>query len=251
MTPAELSLERVSKRFGRVVVAENLELIFGSGETIGIVGPNGAGKTTLFSVISGDIEPDNGTVRIGERDVTALPGHRRTRMGLGRTYQVPRPFEKMTVFENALVATHQGAGLSGSKARDTAFEALEQVGLAGYVNIYAGRLALLNRKRLELARAVATRPRILLLDEIAGGLTEPEVDELITLVQSLREQRLTIVWIEHVVNALTKTVDRMLCLAGGAIVADGAPREVLADPTVRELYLGQGPQAEPGREVGT
>lgn len=157
---------------------------------------------------------------------------------MGRTYQVPRPFDHMTVFENVLVSVHQGAGLTGREAWGRADEVLQRTGLIEQVNLPAGRLALLQRKRLEVARAWATDPKLLLLDEVAGGLTTPEVSELVELVKQVHQSGVAIVWIEHVVQALTSTVDRLLCLAGGRIVADGDPAEVMVDPEVRELYLG-------------
>lgn len=233
-----LSLRGISKSFGQVIVATELDLDVAAGETLGIVGPNGAGKSTLFAMISGDLRPDSGTVRFDGADVTDVAPHRRTRSGMGRTYQIPRPFEKMTVFENVLVCAHQGAGLRKRAAIERAAEVLDRTDLLGVANLTAGSLGLLQRKRLEVARGLATDPRMLLLDEVAGGLTEPEVAELVALVRDVHAQGIAVVWIEHVVHALTATVDRLACLAGGRIVADGDPHSVLEDPTVRELYLG-------------
>ncbi len=247
-----LVLDGLSKSFGRVVAAENLNLVVGAGEALGIVGPNGAGKSTLFNVISGDLSPNHGTIVFDGNDVTRQNPYKRTRAGMGRTYQVPRPFDHMTVFENVLVSVHQGAGLAGREAWGRADEVLQRTGLIEQVNLPAGRLALLQRKRLEVARAWATDPKLLLLDEVAGGLTTPEVSELVGLVKQVHQSGVAIVWIEHVVQALTSTVDRLLCLAGGWIVADGAPADVMADAEVRELYLGGGLEtaaasdAEPG-----
>jgi branched-chain amino acid transport system ATP-binding protein len=234
-----LSLRGISKSFGQVTVASGLDLDLAPGETLGIVGPNGAGKSSLFAMISGDLRPDSGTVRFDGVDVTDVPPHRRTRSGMGRTYQIPRPFEKMTVFENVLVCAHQGAGLRKRVAIERAAAVLDRTALLGAANATAGSLGLLQRKRLEIARGLATDPRMILLDEVAGGLTEPEVAELVTLVRDVSAQGIAVVWIEHVVHALTASVDRLACLAGGRIVADGAPHAVLEDPTVRELYLGQ------------
>ena len=159
-------------------------------------------------------------------------------MGIGRTYQIPQPFEHMTVFENALLAAQQGARTRGRESYDAAYRALERAGLAALANRPAGSLALLHRKRLELARALATDPRILLLDEIAGGLTDAEVVELSDVIRTLQGEGIAVLWIEHVVRALLSTVDRLLCLANGALVADGEPREVLASDAVRRVYLG-------------
>lgn len=241
---ALLGLDGVSKSFGRVTVAKELTLEVGAGEALGIVGPNGAGKTSLFAIISGDLRPDDGHVWFEGKDVTHVSPHVRTRAGIGRTYQVPRPFEQLTVFENVLVSGHQGAALRGKDAWSNSMEVLERTGLVDLANTPAGRLSLLQRKRLEVARALGTNPRLILLDEVAGGLTEPEVLELVGVVREVHADGLAVVWIEHVVHALVEAVGRMVCLAGGSLVADGTPAEVLADPTVRELYLGGGPETD-------
>jgi branched-chain amino acid transport system ATP-binding protein len=234
-----LRLEGLSKSFGKVTVATDLSTTLAAGETLGVVGPNGAGKSSLFAMIAGDLTPDSGKVIFDGDDVTGLPPHRRTRAGIGRTYQIPRPFEKMTVFENVLVCATEGAALSRRAAVELAGSTLDRAGLLREANAPAGSLRLLQRKRLEVARGLATDPRLLLLDEVAGGLTEPEVAELVLLVREVNAAGIAIVWIEHVVHALTATVNRLACLAGGRLVADGAPHLVLADPVVRELYLGQ------------
>lgn len=244
MSEQLLTLTGISKRFGLVTVAKDLDLAVRPGEALGVVGPNGAGKSSLFAMISGDLRPDNGRVWFSGRDVTSVPPHARTRSGIGRTYQIPRPFEHLTVFENVLVCAHQGAGLKGKQAWSSTMEVLDRTGLADLANTKAGRLPLLQRKRLEVARALGTGPSLLLLDEVAGGLTEPEVVELVAVVRDLNDGGLAIVWIEHVVHALVKTVERMVCLAGGNIVADGTPAEVLNNQAVRELYLGGGPEGE-------
>jgi len=238
MTGAPLALDGVGKRFGQVLVADHLSLTVGAGELLGIVGPNGAGKTTLFAMISGDVRPDAGEITLAGRPITALAPAARTRLGIGRTYQIPRPFEHMTVFENVLTGAVHGARLGHAQARESALRVLALTGLLGFANQPAGRLNLLARKRLEVARALATGPSVLLLDEVAGGLTDPEVDELLEIVGALRAEGLTVLWIEHVVHALLRSVDRLVCLAAGALIADGAPAAVMADRTVREVYLG-------------
>src|SRR6266581_4061229 len=226
-----LELTGVSKRFGRITVADSLSLRFSAGETVGIVGPNGAGKSTLFAMIAGD-------VRVDGRSVLRLDPATRCRMGIARTYQVPRPFENMTVFENLLVAAFRGGRLSRTKEYTVAARTLEETGLSQDANRPAGRLGLLQRKRLELARGLATQPRILLLDEVAGGLTDPEVAQLVQIVEDVRQRGVAIVWVEHVVHALTRAVSRMICLAGGRLIAQGDPQTVLANPEVKEVYLG-------------
>lgn len=233
-----LQLEGVSKRFGQVVVGEAITFQLMQGDAVGIVGPNGAGKTSLFGMISGDISPDSGVISFEGENVARLSPAKRARAGIGRTYQVPRPFEHMTVFENTLLAAQQGARARGHKSYDIAFGALERTGLALLANRPAGSLTLLHRKRLELARALSTSPRVLLLDEIAGGLTDLEVNELTTIIRSLRADGIAVLWIEHVVRALLSTVDRLICLASGVVVADGEPKEVLASDAVRFVYLG-------------
>jgi branched-chain amino acid transport system ATP-binding protein len=238
MTTPLLELDHVTKRFGRVVIAEDLSFSVGAGDTVGIVGPNGAGKTSLFGLISGDLSPGSGQVTFGGRTITRLPPGVRCRLGIGRTYQVPRPFVDMTVFENVLVAAQQGGGLRRKASYAAAAEALERTGIAGEANLAAARLGLLQRKRLEIARALATRPTLLLLDEVAGGLTDPEVTVLVEIVRGINAEGITVIWIEHVVRALTSLVDRMLCLYGGQFVGDGDPASVLANPKVREVYLG-------------
>jgi branched-chain amino acid transport system ATP-binding protein len=242
-TATVLELDHVTKRFGRVAVADELCLDVRADELLGVVGPNGAGKTSLFSIISGDLAPDRGRVVFGGRLVNGLDAAARCRLGIGRTYQIPRPFEQMTVFENVLVATQAGAGLRRRLANERAFSVMEGTGLARYSNRRAGRLGLLDRKRLELARALATGPRLLLLDEVAAGLTDPEVDELIAIVREARASPgdggpVAVIWVEHVVRALASTVDRLICLDEGVIIADGRPEKVLADPKVKEVYLG-------------
>src|SRR5580700_7623504 len=198
-----LELHHVTKRFGRVVIAEDLSFTVDAGETVGIVGPNGAGKTSLFGLISGDLTPGAGQVNFAGRNITRLDSAARARLGIGRTYQVPRPFTDMTVFENVLVAAQQGGGLRRRTSYTAATDALERTGMIGEANLPAARLGLLQRKRLELARALASQPKLLLLDEVAGGLTDPEVAQLVEIVRGVNAEGITVIWIEHVVRALT------------------------------------------------
>jgi branched-chain amino acid transport system ATP-binding protein len=235
---ALLELDSVSKRFGQVLVADRLSLAVAEGATLGVVGPNGAGKTSLFGMISGEIRPDSGEVRLGGTRLAGVSTAKRAKLGIGRTYQVPRPFTGMTVFENVLVAAHQGGGMRSSAATSRALDVIDECRLDGFANTVAGRLGLMSRKRLEVARALATGPRLLLLDEVAGGLTDPEVAELVEIVRGVNARGVTVVWIEHVVRALVSTVDRLMCLAVGRLIADGPPREVLGRNDVRELFLG-------------
>ena len=207
------------------------------GEALGVVGPNGAGKTTMLHLAAGQLRPDAGRVRLGGRDITGLPARTRCQLGMARTYQVPQPFSGMTVYENVLV----GATLRSVppvSAHGASLEALELAGLTGHANRLAGSLTLLERKRLELARALATGPRVLLLDEVAGGLTEPEVHQLVATIRRVRQAGVSIVWIEHIVHALLSVADRIVAINFGRKLIEGDPRTVMASPEVRDVYLG-------------
>ena len=236
--PSLVELEGVSKSFGSVRALQDVSLRVEEDEALGIVGPNGAGKTTLLNVVGGSLRADRGRVVFAGRDLTRLPGHEHCRAGIARTFQIPRPFAGLTAFENVLVGATYGRLRGGGSQAGACVEALERTHLLPKANTVAGRLTLLERKRLELARALVTQPRILLLDEIAGGLTEPEVDELIDTVQSLRAQGITIVWIEHIVHALLRVVDRLVALAAGRKLLDGDPRTVIQSAELRDVYLG-------------
>jgi branched-chain amino acid transport system ATP-binding protein len=236
--PALLELDGVSKRFGQVLVADGLSLGVPDGAMLGVVGPNGAGKTSLFAMVSGELAVDSGDIRFDGRSILGMDTARRCQLGIGRTFQVPHPFVGMTVFENTLVSAQQGGGLRRGAATDRALDVIEQVGLGQHANTAAGRLGLLSRKRLEVARALATGPRLLLLDEVAGGLTDPEVAELVTIVRAVNQTGVAVVWIEHVVRALLSSVDRLICLAVGQVIADGEPRAVLARQQVKDIFLG-------------
>lgn len=235
---ALLRLEGIAKSYGSVVVADAVDLELAEGEAVGVVGPNGAGKTSLLDLVTGLVRPDSGRVLLDGHDLTGVAVHARCRAGIGRTFQVPRPFGGMTVFENVLVAAVHGGGARPGDAVPACVAALERTGLLERANLVAGTLPLLARKRLELARALATGPRLLLLDEIAGGLTEPEVAELVATILALRAEGLTILWIEHIVHALLSVVDRLVAIDVGRVLADGDPRTVMASPQVQQVYLG-------------
>ena len=233
-----LALRSVSKSYRTLKVTDDISFTVEAGETLGILGPNGAGKTTLFNLISGDVKVDAGRVDYDGRDVTRLAPHQRCRGGIGRSYQVPQPFGHMTVFENLVTAACFGAGQSEREAWSTAHEVLAQTGLLPHANEPAGSLRLLDRKRLELARALATRPKLLLLDEIAGGLTEHEAAVLVAELKRIKSTGVTLVWIEHVVHALLALADRLFVINFGCRLAEGEPRAVMADPEVRRVYMG-------------
>ncbi len=234
----QLQIEDVRQQFGALTVLNGITVAVPPGQALGVVGPNGAGKTTLLDIVAGGRRPAGGQVRLAGHDVTTSSAAHRTRLGLGRTYQVPRPFASMTVFENALVAAARGAGLRRQAAYQAAYAALRRAGLAGKADVAAHRLTLLERKRLELARALATQPSVLLLDEIAGGLTEPETDALIDTIREVHAAGTTIVWVEHIMRALTQVVQRVVCLADGRLLFDGTPQDMLRDQHVQRAYLG-------------
>jgi branched-chain amino acid transport system ATP-binding protein len=235
---ALLNITGLAKRFGAVVVADDLSLNVQPGEAIGILGPNGAGKSSLFGMITGTLRADAGRVSFEGKDITALPPEARCRAGIARSFQVPQPFGGMTVFENLLVAARFGARLPESAAYNECLRILTDCGLASRANQPAHSLRLLDRKRLELARALASRPKLLLLDEVAGGLTEHECHDLVALIRSLHASGITIIWIEHVVHALLASVNRLLVLYGGKFIADGAPDLVIHQREVAEIYMG-------------
>src|SRR5215470_15229316 len=233
-----LTLEKISKRFGAIVIAEQLDLALAQGEALGIIGPNGAGKTTLFGIMTGTVRADAGRVLFQDGDITHLPPPRRCTLGIARSFQIPQPFGAMTVFENLVVAAAFGgkSGEHGSYAR--CIELLDRCGLADKANRYAGALTLIDRKRLELARALATSPRVLLLDEVAGGLTEHECVALVDLIKAVRKQGVSIIWIEHVVHALLAVIDRLVVLHNGGFIAQGEPRTVIKSAAVTDIYMG-------------
>jgi branched-chain amino acid transport system ATP-binding protein len=233
-----LRLDAVDKAFGRVRVADKLTLTVKEGEALGILGPNGAGKSSIFNLVTGHLKPDSGGFFYRGEDITALAPSARCRRGIGRSFQVPHPFTGMTVFENVLVGAMFGADLREVEATRLSLAILEQTGLGPKANRLAGALTLLDRKRLELARALATRPQVLLLDEIAGGLTDDETHALTESISALHRSGVAVVWIEHVVRALLRVVERLIVVNTGVILADGVPDAVIQSRAVQEIYLG-------------
>jgi branched-chain amino acid transport system ATP-binding protein len=241
--PIVLSAQNLVKRYGSLRALDRVSFHVRSGEAVGIVGPNGAGKTTLFGALAGTFSVNEGSIDFGGAPITHASAEARNTLGIARTYQVPRPFLGMTVFENMLVAARAGgAAGSAAEATDLAADVLDRTGLMPLANKVAAATGLLDRKRLELARAIATRPRVILLDEIGGGLTEAELMQLIALIDSLKAGGMTIVWIEHILHALLKVVTRLVCMAEGRVLAEGDPQEVMKDPAVRRAYLGSDPE---------
>lgn len=233
-----LELDHVAKRFGALKVSDDVTFDVAPGEALGIIGPNGAGKSTLFNLITGNLRVDAGRVAFDGVDVTRMPPMARCHAGVGRTFQIPQPFEKLTVFENLVVAASMGSRKAESEVTDRCADILVKTGLIDRANTLAGGLGLLQRKRLELARALATDPKLLLLDEIAGGLTDAECRSLVETISGIHAAGVTIVWIEHVLHALNAVVQRLLVLNFGKVIGIGKPEEIMASSAVREIYLG-------------
>ena len=233
-----LKLNGVSKFYGALKAVDTVSVDVADGEALAVIGPNGAGKTTLFNLITGDVAPTGGRVIFAGTDMTALPPHARSRLGIGRSYQIPHPFANMSVFENLLVGAIFGGGASERESYKRCSDVLKVTGLHDKANVPARTLTLLQRKRLEMARALAIQPKLLLLDEIAGGLSEYECNELVKTIKEIHGRGTTIVWIEHIVHALISVASRLIVMNFGQLLAQGDPREVMADARVREVYMG-------------
>ena len=233
-----LSLHSVSRSFGALKVTDSVSFDLEPGEALGIIGPNGAGKSTLFNLITGNIAADAGRILLDGRDVTGLPPMDRVRAGIGRSFQIPQPFGGLSVYENLLVAARFGGEVGAAEAPRFCMDILARTGLSAVAEKTASGLPLLQRKRLELARAMATKPRVILLDEIAGGLTDDECVELVATIRSIHAEGTAIIWIEHVLHALNSVVERLMVLNFGRMLMIGAPDAVMASPEVKEIYLG-------------
>lgn len=233
-----LEANNLTKSYGGVRVVDDLSVSLVEGEALGVVGPNGAGKTTMLNLLTGIVHPDSGAVVFSGQDVSRRSPDERCHLGLGRTYQIPKPFEGMTVFENVLVGGTYGRGRSEKASYELCARALQRTSLLPKANALAESLSLLERKRLELARVLAIEPKVLLLDELAGGLTEHEVHSLIDTIKQLRSEGITIIWIEHIVHALLAVVDRLMAIDFGRLIAEGDPNTVINSPEVRDVYMG-------------
>lgn len=232
-----LKVEGLNKRYGSVTVADQLDLELDAGTCLGLIGPNGAGKTSLFHLLTGSAVADSGSIKFAGQDITRLPLYERARLGIARAFQIPQPFPDLTVYENVLVGATFGAGLDHTRAESKAASVLHDTGLLDRRDERSGALSLLNRKRLELAKALAMQPRILLLDEIAGGLTEPEIIAITELVKRLKVG-VAIIWIEHIPHALATTCDRIMVMHFGRKLMEGTPAEVMQSADVKEIYIG-------------
>lgn len=243
--PAMLTVAGIEKSYGGGPrVLSGVEFEVPQGELLGVIGPNGSGKTTLFGVVSGQLRPDAGSILVDGDDVTRLSAAQRACKGVGRTFQVPQSFQRMSVYENLLVGARFAAGLGARAAQQHVSQVLAQTGFADKADMLAGSLPLLDRKRLELARALATRPKLLLLDEIAGGLTDDEAHEIAATVTEINKSGVTVIWIEHLVHILTSTARNLIVLGEGRILAQGEPGQTMATPAVRQLYLGMEPEID-------
>jgi branched-chain amino acid transport system ATP-binding protein len=234
-----LEVKSLSKSFGKLTAVDDLSFSLAEGEILGMMGPNGAGKTTVFNLLTGIFLPDNGHVTFKGEDITKLSPSKRCRKGIGRTYQIPQPFNKLTVYENLLVGAVHGGGFSEKNARERIDEILNIVGLYSKKNQLAGGLPLLNRKALELGRAMATDPQMILLDEVAGGLTEAETENILQIVQEINKRGVSIIWIEHILMTMSRGVDRLLVITQGSYLTSGLPEEVMKSNDVMVSYLGE------------
>jgi branched-chain amino acid transport system ATP-binding protein len=237
-----LRIDAVTKRFGGFVALDNVSVDIRPGERFGLIGPNGSGKTTLINCISGAFRAEVGTVVFAGEDITRLPAHVRTRRGIARSFQIPRPFKSMTVAENLMVAvdfaTVAEGFVSAAQRRDGVMSILTRTGLASKADVSATQLSQVELRKMELARAMATRPKLLISDEAMAGLSSSEVDEVLDLLMKLAGEDITIIMIEHIMQAVMRFSQRVMCLDAGRIIAIGAPAEVMANQRVQEAYLG-------------
>lgn len=237
---AILTVKDLGISFGSNHVLKSVNFQLNEGEVLGVIGPNGAGKTVMLNVLTGILKPTKGTITFEGKEISKEGITDRCKGGIGRTFQVPRPFEKMTVFENIMVGGVFGGRMSEKQAKEEALRVAETIGLSDKLSLFAGKLGLLDRKRLEIGRALATQPKILLLDEVGGGLTESEVESIIQLVKTVKGQGVSVIWIEHIIRTMLEGTDRVLLLADGVDVVCGKPMEVMNSKEVSRVYMGGG-----------
>jgi len=234
-----LSVEKVNKHFGGLAAVIDVSFDVQAGEVLGLMGPNGAGKSTLLNIISGEHKPDSGVVQFQGHDITGLPPHKICHLGIARTFQIPQPFVNLTVLQNLMVAAEYGRNLGKAAAERETLKILDLVGLSEKKDMLTRDLTAITLKRLELARALASDPTVLLLDEVAAGLTEEEIPRMLEILQQVRAMSITCILIEHVMRIMTKAVDRIMVLDKGMKIAEGTSRKVMKDKKVIEAYLGE------------
>ena len=240
MSGALVSIEGVTRRFGGFVALDAVSLAVGAGERLGLIGPNGSGKTTLINCVAGALFADSGRIRFESADITRLPAHRRARLGIARSFQIPRPFAGMSVLENVAVPLEYAAGLRGrARIEREAAAILSLVGLAARAGEGAAALTQVDMRKLELARALAARPRVLIVDEVMAGLAHAEVDEILEILRRLNDDGIAVVMIEHIMRAVMGFSERVAVLDAGRLIAEGAPDEVMRHPDVERAYLGE------------
>ena len=237
-----LQIRTLTKTFGGFTALDNISVDIQKGERFGLIGPNGSGKTTLINCLSGALKPQIGSVIFGGEDITQLPPHQRARRGIARSFQIPRPFKSMTVLENLMVgldfASAPGAAAAALPEEEVAMSILTRMGLAAKAGAPTDTLSQVELRKMELARAMAVRPKLLVSDEAMAGLSHSEVDEVLDLLISLGDEDITIIMIEHIMQAVMRFSERVMCLDAGRIIALGAPDEVMANKRVQEAYLG-------------
>jgi branched-chain amino acid transport system ATP-binding protein len=233
-----LSVKKITKRFGGLIALKDLSFDVYSGEVVGLMGPNGAGKTTLLNVIAGEYTADEGAIIFNGRDISRCPPHETCRMGIARTYQIPQPFVSLSVADNLLVSALYGRHLTKSEAELENNKIFDLVGLADKKNVITGELAILLLKKLELARALAQNPQLLLLDEVAAGLTETEIPKILATIKEIRRMGITVILIEHVMKVMVNAVDRIVVIDKGMKIAEGEPKAIMENDKVIEAYFG-------------
>jgi len=237
MTSAILAAVAIEKSFGAVRALSGVDLHLQAGERLGIIGPNGSGKTTMINCITGVLQPDRGRIRFGSKDITALPPHRRARLGIARTFQIPQPFTGMTVFENLLVPLDYLGRVPDRCHRVD--EVLRSVGLYSRGNDPCEALSLIELRKLELARALVAGPRVLIADEAMAGLAEAEIDDILRILLALNRRGVAVIMIEHIMHAVMRFSERIVCFEAGRMIAEGSPQAVAGDPLVQRVYFGE------------
>jgi branched-chain amino acid transport system ATP-binding protein len=236
-----LQVDKVTKRFGGFTAVDNVSITLRPGERFGLIGPNGSGKTTLINCISGALRSSEGRVVFDGQDVSTMPAYKRTRRGIARSFQIPRPFKSMTVLENLLVAIDFAAVGHGLNVRQQEAEVttiLDKMGLGAKAHVLSSQLSQVELRKMELARAVASRPKLLISDEAMAGLSSSEIDEVLELLIALNKEGITIIMIEHIMHAVMRFSERVVCMEAGRVIAEGTPNDVMASPRVQEAYLG-------------